>query len=158
MQQTQDTKYKIRDANQADIFDITLSVKQFCKEVPHAAWRKTDTNRIKNVVEQLIKSDDGFVKIVCYEGDIVGALIGMISQAPINDYKFSQELMFWFEPEHRNGRVAPKLIDEYVDWSKRNGCSFARLSTLDELLNSKVGILFKRKGFSPIETAYVKEL
>lgn len=158
MQQTQDTKYVIRDANQDDVFDLTLSVKQFCKEIPHPAWKRTDSQKISNVLSQLIDHNDGFVKVACHDNEIVGALVGMVSTAPINDYRFSQEIMFWFDPDHRNGKASHKLIDDYVSWSKKNKCSFARLSTLDELLNSRVGVLFKRKGFNPVETAYVKEL
>ena len=66
--------------------------------------------------------------------------------------------MFWLDPDHRNGKTSPKLIDAYVEWSKAVGCDFVRLSTLDELLDSRVGVIFKRKGFKPIETAYIKEL
>lgn len=158
MQQTIDTKYQIRDAIPEDVFDLTLSVKQFCKEVPHPAWKKTDGNRIKDVITGLIEHTDGFVKVASYEGEIVGAIIGVISSVPINDFRVAQEIMFWFDPEHRNGKASHKLIDDYVAWSKEKKCSFARLSTLDELLGSRVGVLFKRKGFTPIETAYVKEL
>ena len=158
MQQTHDTNYEIREANQSDVFDLTLSVKQFCKEIPHPAWRSTDSSKIKDVITQIIDHPEGFVKVASYNGEIIGALIGFINSTPINHYKFSQEIMFWFDPEHRNGKVSHKLIDDYVDWSKQNNCSFARLSSLDELLGSRVGVLFKRKGFTPIETAYVKEL
>ena len=158
MQSIQDTKYKIRDANQSDVFDLTLSVKQFCKEVPHPAWRKTDGSKIQETISQLVDIPQGFVRVACYNDEIVGALIGVVSGMPINSFTFSQEIMFWFEPEHRTGTTAHKLIDDYVSWSKEMQCDFARLSTLDELLGSRVGVLFKRKGFTPIETAYVKEL
>jgi GNAT superfamily N-acetyltransferase len=66
--------------------------------------------------------------------------------------------MFWLDPDHRNGKTSPKLIDEYVQWAKEINCNFIRLSTLDELLDSRAGVLFKRKGFKPIETAYIKEV
>lgn len=158
MQQTHDTNYEIREANQSDVFDLTLLVKQFCKEIPHPAWKKTDNSKIKDVISQVIDHSDGFIKVTTYKGEIVGAIIAIISSTLINDYKFSQEIMFWFDPEHRNGKVSHKLIGDYVAWSKQKDCSFARLSTLDELLGSRVGVLFKRKGFTPVETAYVKEL
>jgi len=32
------------------------------------------------------------------------------------------------------------------------------LSELDNVLGGKAGLLFKRKGFEPLETAYVKEI
>ena len=51
-----------------------------------------------------------------------------------------------------------ELIDQYVEWSKEKGCDYARLSTLDETMGTKAGVLFKRKGFKPTETAYIKEV
>ena len=150
--------YILRDAIETDVLDIVLAVKQFCKEVPHPAWGRFDSNKVKDLVSSLIDSEAGFVKIVTIDEEVVGALIATATPVPINSFIFAQELMFWLDPDHRNGKTSPKLIDAYVEWSKAVGCDFVRLSTLDELLDSRVGVLFKRKGFKPIETAYIKEL
>jgi len=152
------TDYIIRDATEQDVLDIVLSVKQFCKEVPHPAWDKFDSNKVNELVSQLCQIDQGFVKIVEHDNEIVGSLIAVISSVPINSLVFAQELMFWLDPEHRNGKTSMKLIDSYVEWSQKMGCNFIRLSELDNILGSKAGALFKRKGFIPVETAYVKEI
>ena len=150
--------YILRDAIETDVLDIVLAVKQFCKEVPHPAWGRFDSNKVKDLVSGLIDSEAGFVRIVTIDEEVVGALIAAATPVPINSFIFAQELMFWLDPDHRNGKTSPKLIDAYVEWSKAVGCDFVRLSTLDELLDSRVGVIFKRKGFKPIETAYIKEL
>ena len=150
--------YILRDAIETDVLDIVLAVKQFCKEVPHPAWGRFDSNKVKDLVSSLIEIEAGFVKIVTIDEEVVGALIATATPVPINSFIFAQELMFWLDPDHRNGKTSSKLIDAYVEWSKAVGCDFVRLSTLDELLGSRVGVLFKRKGFKPIETAYIKEL
>ena len=150
--------YILRDAIETDVLDIVLAVKQFCKEVPHPAWGRFDSNKVKDLVSSLIDSEAGFVRIVTIDEEVVGALIATATPVPINSFIFAQELMFWLDPDHRNGKTSPKLIDAYVEWSKAVGCDFVRLSTLDELLDSRVGVIFKRKGFKPIETAYIKEL
>ena len=152
------SEYIIRDATKEDVLDTVLAVKQFCKEIPHPAWNKFNTNKVNNLVSQLIEIDQGFVKIVVKDDEVVGALIAILSEIPINDLVFSQELMFWIDPEHRSGRTAIKLIDEYVDWSTKHKANFIRLSELDNVLDGKAGILFKRKGFQPTETAYIKEV
>ncbi len=152
------SEYTIRDATQEDVLDTVLAVKQFCKEIPHPAWTKFNSNKVNSLVTQLVESENGFVKVVEKEGEIVGALIAVVSELPINDLTFSQELMFWIDPEHRKGRTAIKLIDMYVDWSEERGCNFTRLSELDNILEKKAGSLFERKGFKLTETAYVKEI
>lgn len=152
------SEYTIRDATQEDVLDIVLAVKQFCKEIPHPAWHKFNTNKVNSLVSQLIEIDHGFVKIVTYEDEVVGALVAVLSDIPINDLIFAQELMFWIEPEHRKGKTALKLVDEYTEWATKAGCNFIRLSELDNVLGGKAGLLFKRKGFEPLETAYVKEV
>lgn len=152
------SEYTIRDATEQDVLEVVIAVKQFCREIPHPAWKSFEANKVSELLTNLIRHELGLVKIVEHEEGIVGALIGVISSLPINNLTFAQELMFWIEPEHRNGKTGPKLIDQYVVWSKENGCEFVRLSTLDEVLGSKAGILFRRKGFRPTETAYIKEV
>lgn len=152
------SEYIIRDATQEDVLDTVLAVKQFCKEIPHPAWNKFNTNKVNNLVTQLIEIEQGFVKIVVKDDEVVGALIAVMSDIPINDLIFAQELMFWIDPEHRTGRTALKLVDEYIDWATNVGCNFIRLSELDNVLGGRAGVLFKRKGFEPTETAYIKEV
>lgn len=152
------TEYIIRDATHNDVLDTVLAVRQFCKEIPHPAWNKFNTNKVNSLVSQLVGIDQGFVKIVTYDDEVVGALVAVLSEIPINDLVFAQELMFWIDPEHRKGKTAIKLVDEYVDWATKAGCNFIRLSELDNVLGGKAGVLFKRKGFEPTETAYIKEV
>jgi GNAT superfamily N-acetyltransferase len=152
------SEYVIRNATEADTLDIVLAVKQFCKEIPHPAWGKFEATKVKDLVTNLIESEAGFVKVVVSEEEIVGALIACATPLTINSFVFAQELMFWLDADHRNGKTSPKLIDSYVEWAKRIGCNYIRLSTLDELLDSRAGVLFKRKGFKPVETAYIKEV
>ncbi len=150
--------YTIRDANHSDILDITIAAKLFSKETNHPALNTINPNKVATTLQQLIDSDAGIVKVACFNDEIVGAIAGVMTELPINDLVVSQELMLWLEPAHRNGKTAPKLIDGYVEWAKQKGCDYARLSALDVVLDGKAGILFKRKGFKPIETAYIKEL
>ena len=152
------SEYTIRDATQEDVLDTVLAVKQFCKEIPHPAWKKFNTNKVNSLVSQLIEIEQGFVKIVTHDDEVVGALIAVMSDIPINDLIFAQELMFWIDPEHRTGRTAIKLVDEYIEWSTKSGCNFIRLSELDSVLGGRAGVLFKRKGFEPTETAYIRKV
>ena len=150
--------YTIRDANHSDILDITIAAKLFSKETNHPALNTINPNKVATSLQQLIDSESGIVKVVCFNAEIVGAIAGVVTELPINDFIVSQELMLWLDPSHRNGKTAPKLIDAYVEWATKLGCDYARLSALDVILDGKAGILFKRKGFKPIETAYIKEL
>ena len=83
------SEYTIRDATQEDVLDIVLAVKQFCKEIPHPAWSKINTNKINELVTTLIEHEIGFVKVIDHNDEIVGALIAMVTEIPINDFKFS---------------------------------------------------------------------
>jgi len=152
------TEYTIRDATEQDVLDTVLAAYGFYKEAAPTSWGKFDSKKVNNLFMNLVNHELGFVKIVVYEEEIVGALIGVVQSMPINNLTFSQELMFWIDPEHRNGKTSFKLIDQYVEWSKEKNCEFARLSTIDETTGAKAGVLFKRKGFKPTETAYIKEI
>lgn len=149
--------YTIRDANHDDTLDLVIACKQFSKEINHR-FARIDTNKISSIIEQLIDGEQGFAKVVEYEGEIVGCMGAYATELMISDLFVSQELLLWFDPEHRNGKTAFKLIDSYVEWSKSIGCDFARLSAQNLVEEGKAGSLFKRKGFQVIETAYLKEL
>ena len=62
------SEYTIRDATQEDVLDIVLAVKQFCKEIPHPAWSKINTNKINQIVTSLIDHESGFVKLIDFDG------------------------------------------------------------------------------------------
>ena len=150
--------YTIRDANHSDILDITIAAKLFSKETNHPALSTINPNKVATSLEQLINSDLGFVKVACFNcKEIVGAIAGVVTELPINDLVVAQELMLWLDPSHRNGKTAPKLIDAYVNWAERKNCDFVRLSALDGVMDGRAGVLFKRKGFKAVETAYIKE-
>ena len=150
--------YIIRDANHSDILDLVIASKQFGKEIPHKSVSKFDTNKISEIISNLINSEAGFVKVVEYDKEVVGCLMAVASELVINRYIASQELLLWIDPDHRNGKTSSQLIDSYVEWSKSIGCDFVRLSAQNQVMNGKAGILFKRKGFQAMETAYVKDL
>ena len=150
--------YTIRDANHSDILDITIAAKLFSKETNHPALNTINPNKVAVTLQQLLDSEVGLVKVACFNKEIIGAIAGVVSELPINDLVVAQELMLWLDPSHRNGKTAPKLIDGYVEWASKKGCDFVRLSALEGILSGKAGFLFKRKGFKPIETAYIKEL
>lgn len=151
--------YTIRDANHSDIIDILLLCKQFAKEVPDfLATSDINTTKISDSLKELINSPYGFVRVVCSNNTVVGALVAVASEMLFNDKLLAQELMFWLEPEHRNGKTSVKLIKEYVKWAEDTECSLVRLSTVDKSTGSKAGILFQRQGFSCAEESYVKVL
>ena len=150
--------YTIRDANHSDILDITIAAKLFSKETNHPAMSTINPNKVAVTLQQLLDSEVGLVKVACFNKEIIGAIAGVVSELPINDLVVAQELMLWLDPSHRNGKTAPKLIDGYVEWASKKGCDFVRLSALEGILSGKAGVLFKRKGFKEIETAYIKEL
>ena len=152
------SEYTIRDATHEDLLDIVIAAKNFSKEASEKSWAKFYSNKVSVLFGQLIESEYGFVHMALHDDEVVGGLVAVISEMPINSYLVAQELMLWIDPDHRNGKTAPKMIEEYVNWAREKGCRFVRLSEIDSVLNGKAGILFKRKGFDPVETAYVKEL
>lgn len=92
-----------------------------------------------------------------YKDDkLVGAL-GFISVNDINDGELVASETFWFvEPESRGQGV--KLLIKFIDEAKQMGCK--RMSMV-HLMNShadKLSDIYKRMGFTPLETHYIKEL
>lgn len=158
VQETTASKYTIRKAEKKDCVDLLFSVRQFCKEIPHPAWAKVDNDKVLQILNQLVESPICFAYLVECEAEVVGALLATKETILINNFTCAQELMFWIDKEHRVGTTAMKLVDEYTAWAKRVGCDFVRLSEIDSIMGSKISLLYKRKKFVPVETAYVRQV
>ena len=53
---------------------------------------KFDSNKTNSLFKQLVDSEYGFVYIALHNDEVVGGLISMVSEMPINNYKGSSRI------------------------------------------------------------------
>lgn len=99
---------------------------------------------------------------ILYEEDDDGKILGVIA-AVFSADMFSGLLVaaetFWFIlPEARGQRLSPRLLDAYEAEAKARGCTDILMVALAALSPEIVGAIYTRRGFTPLEVIYLKEI
>lgn len=89
---------------------------------------------------------------------ITGALGGVLAPNPFNGWLMAIE-MFWFMlPAYRGRSDALRLFSAFEDWAAEVNAKMISMIHLTQLQPKKLGALYERWGYSPIEVNYLKTL
>lgn len=136
-------------------------IREIGREFTKAAKRKHPFNEqhFEAVWGTLLAIDIG---VIFYEEDNEGKIIGVLA-AFFNPDMFSGVLVaaetFWFIlPEARGKHLSSSLLDAYEAEAKARGCADILMVALAELSPEIVGAIYTRRGFTPLEVIYLKEI
>lgn len=144
----------IRPATFADVPRIVEFVVHFIRGTRYAHFIGIDRVRIANLADVVI-ADLGVVLLAEHRGEVVGMLALAALVQPLTGTIVVEELAWWVEPEHRGGRHAYRLLCAAEDWTRQNGHSVLKMLAPSDTV---VGEMYVRRGYVPIETAYLKQL
>lgn len=136
--------------------DIFSLCNKFYEETPFAAKVDFDEDSASNHIFKVM--DNGFF-VVAYDEEVPVGLIGcMVSPFFANNNKnVCNELMWYVHPDHRGGRLALELILTAEQLARNEECVLMSMSALSTT-PAGVGKFYERLGYSPTESAYLKEL
>lgn len=89
-------------------------------------------------------------------GRVAGAIGGVIYPEPYTGELVATEF-FWFVSATQRGQ-GMTLYREFEAWARRGGASQIRMVHLLDSMPERLSAVYKRLGFEPAETHYVKEL
>lgn len=82
-----------------------------------------------------------------------GAIGGCSGPHPFNHaHWIAQELFWWSE-----GREGLRLLDAFEGWAAAR-CATVRMITLEAVEPERMGRLYERRGYAPLEHGYIKGL
>lgn len=98
----------------------------------------------------------GFVIVAEKDGQVVGALLGDVVTPWFSTKRMGVEYAVYIEPEHRNGLMAARMINQWAQWCKEQGAVQCRpgISTG----NFEVARLYEALGFKQCGMAFTKDL
>lgn len=67
-----------------------------------------------------------------------------------------QELFWWVDPEHRGQGNA--LFDALENWVREQGAKSFTMIALEALDPERVGMIYRRRGYRPVEHSYVRAM
>ena len=146
----------IRPATQADVPRIVEMAQRF---FPNSGYSRigpmTDTQAAGLA---LVTMESGVLLVAEVDGALVAMASLHIEPFIFNlDITIAQEIVFWVEPEHRNGMLAARMLRAIDDACARAGAQVIRMATLPSS-PEVAGKLYERSGFALSESYYVKVL
>lgn len=148
--------FKIRTATPDDLYSLIVLSQQFCKEQGYHKYLNVDVEHIKKQIEFHLNSPTSFFKVVESEDTIVGFFTGTTGNTFVSTDIVATELVIYLTPNYRGGSCAIKLLKQFESWSKEKQAKFISL-THPEIF-PKVGKLYSRLGYKPLEHVYIKEM
>jgi hypothetical protein len=83
-------------------------------------------------------------------------LLGHVSKHPIWGQPIAVEYAWWIEPSSRSLTLARAYISEFNSWAKTHNAHSVVMSSAPAMKSSSV--LYKREGFTPFESTYIRKL
>lgn len=148
----------LKIATKEDQDAIRQMVLDFALNSPYADIH-IDVDKINEVISNILEEDNSrsIILLGCKDDQIVGMIIASTSEMLINRDIVAQELVYWIDPEHRGGRLAIQMLDAFEYWAIKVGAKFIQMSLVATELAPKVSAIYKRKGYRPCETGFLKK-
>jgi GNAT superfamily N-acetyltransferase len=113
---------------------------------------------VRALVDQILALAEAGAALVLVAVNAKGRVIGMLgmlqSILPTNGEPYAEELCWWIEPCHRDGRLAgPRLLEAAEAWARAKGLRVVKM-----VAPKDVERFYEKRGYRAIETAFTKEL
>jgi RimJ/RimL family protein N-acetyltransferase len=145
---------KIRPATPDDVFDILILAKEFSKEAPQShKWSKAKTEAF---LFSALQSDTMTILVLEVNGDIVGAIVAVVTEMYMSHTTIASELAWFVSKEYRGKTSSLKLVFAYEDWAKSKHAQVIGMGDIEGIANLEK--LYTRMGYKKSESVYMKEL
>ena len=149
---------QVRRATKDDKLTFAFLADTFLRESKYSLKMNPDKllTNFDNVVSQDPEESSVSIFLLEVDGRVEGMLVGATSESLFSDDTLAVEIAWYVSPDHRDGRKAYKLMNEYEKWAKEKGCTFVTMMDIHGLASLEE--LYNRKGYSLTEKTYVKEI
>lgn len=144
----------IRLATGEDIERLLSMCAAFLNATRYGALLPFDRDRLWEFLSVLIADGGAYVaEVECKPVGMIGMKLWI---HPFTGQLIAEEIAMWVEPEHRGGSIGPRLLTQAVRWARDRQAEMIRASA--PFGKEKLTRLYEHRGFSPVDTTYVKQL
>lgn len=147
----------VRPATADDLDEVALLGSKFHQ---HTAWAQRIPYSVDGgVAWARMMYDAGLLIVADTEDGLVGC-VGGLKYPFLNNpaWIIGSEILWWVEPEYRNGGLGKQLIDAIEHAAKDAGCHLWVMVSLEAVEPEKAGAIYKKLGYELTEHSYMKEL
>jgi len=107
----------------------------------------------------MILFSNGYVRVAEADGEIVGFLVGTISQSGFwSAEPCAMEAKFGIHPDHRSYRLARSFVKDFEGWAESMGVKTVVMACEVGLSGDRVRRLFEHLGYSASEIVFRKSI
>lgn len=106
----------------------------------------------------LLDSGAAFMVLAEEDGRLVGILGALVGPRIYWASLGAQEAFWWVTPEYRGKMLGIRMLKMFEDEARRQGCKVAGAGHKTFFMAEEMSGLYKRLGYSSLETIYQKEL
>lgn len=105
--------------NQDDVQEFMIIAEKCHKDSAWSDYPFDHTICAKNI-KNMVVNDGGFVCIYRKKGEIIGFFLAKLGSPLFSNVLFGMESGIYIEREHRGGRVALLMYNEFREWCAKN--------------------------------------
>ena len=142
-----------------DVNDVVRMAKLFARNSPHKTMKFAD-EKFKKFVEGVVTGDlsRSIIILAHKEGVPIGMVVAVAMEPVWSNDKVATELAWYVKPKHRGSKQSLRLFRAYEDWALRVGCTHIQNAHLEGSEYRDTGRFYERKGYTKVESSYVKTL
>ena len=147
--------YTIRVGDTDDIPSMIALGKKLHEESPR--FMGMDYSEKKLFELGKVVAGQGGLFIAEYDGEIVGMVVGLISEHFFGHDLMASDLTFYIHKDHRGGTLGVRLMKQFEAWAKCMGARVISLGISTEIDAKRTGDLYRRIGYRTRGEMFVKE-
>lgn len=149
----------IKIATLEDLPGLLIVLKNFFDNSPFVGLTEFDEVIASDTAKNIIggRKEDGIILLYLKNGEIKGVLAALAHTMMFSNTRVASELCWWVDEDAR-GRDSLELIEAYEFWAHRVGCDLVTMANLTGETGERLDKYYKRRGYTPLETAYGKRV
>lgn len=136
----------VREATLSDMPQLRRYAEAFAEYHPMLAALPADIDAICTTLGHLIENENACILI--HDHGTIGGLVVPFWAAP--EKLVASEMFWWAE------REGGALLDAFEAWAESKGATFVQMLCIQGVRD--VSPVYRRRGYAPLENAYIREL
>ena len=107
---------------------------------------RLDQEKLANLLASLIDGDHGCVLVAERDREVVGGIVGVLTEHWCSNDTVATDLALFLAPEARGGMLAARLVNGFVAWAKEQGAAMISMGISTGVSVEATGRLYEACG------------
>ena len=142
----------IRRATEEDTGRLVEMGRRFVAETAYRDLIAVQPEKLAGVITTMLANPEAVVLVSGLDATLTGMIALLVYDHPYSGERMAFEAVWWVEPEARGDGV--RLLRAAEQWARERGAIAMQMVAPNE----RVGNLYARLGYAPVETSYQRSL